>query len=761
MNDLLFQSLCSRDTLFNAWQRVKEKHTTGGIDRKTVEGYMTTAESNIALLSEQLLAGKYIQQPYLEVLIPKNETEKRRLGLLTVNDKIVQTAAAFLLNPVFEKSFLNVSYAYRSNKGAVKAIHKVQHLIANEKYTWLASCDIDNFFDTIPHSLLFSKLSSYLRSPGMVEIIRMFISMGRVNKHYKWKDSVKGIPQGGVVSPLLANFYLYPLDKLMVDNKYGFVRYADDFIILAKTEAEGKQALDKAVSMLTNHLQLQLNEGSKVTPVAKSFEFLGIVFTGATLSLSERKYKRLTFKMLEASRTGEGIVTTKLLEVVRGILVFYAKLIPQETLCLLDDELMAILRNKAGIEKDSPVKRNQLVKELQKLEFFASQHNFRRREYIESRLSISREKQKSDDTSLRRAIVVNCGKAVVKRKHEYHKLEAAGFDLLINTPGTWIGKRENKIVVKHKDSVVREVLLINLKNITIQSEGVVFSSNVIAACAENRIMIDFLKHDGKPYAIIHQPDWFEADTGIAQLEAYRNGKGFQLIRQMVWGKICNQINLLKYYGKYYTSRIEGYETRLEPAINAMEKYAEDVLTIAEGELDDFRMKIFAFEGLASASYWDTIGILINTNEPFERRERQGATDLVNCMFNYGYGILYSRIVEALVRAGLNPNLSYLHKPENNRPSLVYDLIEEFRQQAVDRVVFAIIMKNNDLKADNGLLDDYTKKLLAKKVIERLNNVEIFRKKEMRMYEIIYHQARDLARFLKGEKTTYRPYIRKW
>jgi CRISPR-associated protein Cas1 len=92
---------------------------------------------------------------------------------------------------------------------------------------------------------------------------------------------------------------------------------------------------------------------------------------------------------------------------------------------------------------------------------------------------------------------------------------------------------------------------------------------------------------------------------------------------------------------------------------------------------------------------------------------------------------------------------------------VYDLIEEFRQQAVDRVVFAIIMKNNDLKADNGLLDDYTKKLLAKKVIERLNNVEVFRKKEMRMYEIIYHQARDLARFLKGEKTTYRPYIRKW
>jgi group II intron reverse transcriptase/maturase/CRISPR-associated endonuclease Cas1 len=758
MNDPLFQSLCSKETLFNAWQKVKEKHTTGGIDRKTVEDYFSNTEQNIASLSESLRSGKYKPQPYLEVFIPKNEHEKRRLGLLTVNDKIVQTAATSLLTPIFEKSFLNVSYGYRSKRGPVKAIHKVQYLIAHEKFTWLASCDIDNFFDTIPHSLLFNKLANFLKSPEMVEIIKMFITMGKVNRNYSWKDSLKGIPQGGVISPILANFYLYALDKLMVNNNYGFVRYADDFIILCKTEIEAKQALDKAVSLLTNHLQLQLNEGSEVISVERSFEFLGIVFSGANLSLSERKYKRLTEKMQDASRTGDGIVTHKLLEVVKGISNFYAKLIPQETLCHLDDELMAIIRNNSGVENKSATKTQKIIKELQRIEFFAKQHNFKRKEYIELSLSIQRETHKDHEHPYG---IFDSKKVVEKRKHEYQKLESSGFDLLLSTPGLWLGKRENKIIVKHKDTLLQEVLLINLKNITIQSEGIVLSSNVIAACTENGISIDFLKRNGQPYALMHQPKYFEAEAGIAQLEAYQNGKGILLIRQIVWGKISNQINLLKYYGKYYIKRIPAYETNMATAIKAMSNYADEVLTLDTEALDEFRMKIFAYEGLASARYWDSISLLINTKQPFDGRTRQGAIDLVNCMLNYGYGILYARVTESLVKAGLNLNLSYLHKPENNRPSLVYDLIEEFRQQAVDRVVFAIVMKNVRLKAENGLLDEYTKKLLAKKVIERLNNVELFRKKEIRFYEIIYSQARGLVKFLLGEKTNYRPYIRKW
>jgi retron-type reverse transcriptase len=155
MDDQLFNLVCKKETLYSAWLRVKEKNSSGGIDFQTVNDYAITVEKNIDELSRQLLTGNYKQQPYREVMIPKNEKEKRRLGLLTVNDKIVQTAVGIVVTPILENSFLKVSYAYRENKGAVKAIKQVQHLITNERFIWLASCDIDNFFDSIPHDVLF------------------------------------------------------------------------------------------------------------------------------------------------------------------------------------------------------------------------------------------------------------------------------------------------------------------------------------------------------------------------------------------------------------------------------------------------------------------------------------------------------------------------------------------------------------------------------------------------------------------------------
>ena len=203
-------------------------------------------------------------------------------------------------------------------------------------------------------------------------------------------------------------------------------------------------------------------------------------------------------------------------------------------------------------------------------------------------------------------------------------------------------------------------------------------------------------------------------AGIAQLKAYSNGKAFYLIRQWVTGKITNQINLLKYYGKYYNRINPEYCQAKDEATNAMAGFIKDLVSHEEENLEEFRSKVFAYEGLSAAKYWDTLGILINTKVPFEKRERKGATDLVNCMLNYGYGILYGKITESLVRAHLNPNLSYLHTPELNRPSLVFDCIEEFRQQVVDRAVFSILMKHTALKCENGLLADATKKIVAVK-----------------------------------------------
>lgn len=761
MNDLLYQRLCTKEALYLAWERVKEKNTVGGIDRKTVEDYALNLDKNQNDLLGLLQTGKYIQQPYKEVFIPKNLTEKRRLGLLTINDKILQTAVSQIITPLFERDFLRVSYAYRSHLGAVKAINKVRHLINQEHYTWLASCDIDNFFDTIPHDLLFRRLATFLKSPAITELIKMFVTMGRVNKQLSWKETKKGIPQGGVVSPLLANFFLHPLDKLMVEKKYGFVRYADDFIILGKTESEAKWALNEAVDLISKYLQLDLNEGTEVIPVSQGFEFLGIYFKDQQVTLSERKFNRLISKINTASRLGDGFITTKLKDVMQGISTFYCKLIPQEILARLDDELLAILRIRIDEIKPGKKKQIEIINEIRQVDFFSYKHNFQRAEYVCGLFSEPVKKGQKIIKPKLSAQPVKSEKAVTKRRHEYQKLESAGFDLVLSTPGLIVGKRENKIIVKKSGIVVQEVPLINLKNVTILSDGIGFSSNVVQACAEQKISIDFLKRDGLPYAMLHSPVFFEANTGIAQLESYNNGKCYHLIRCFVGGKIINQINLLKYYSKYYLKRNKAFADNFEKNIEKLKKHIVSVKSLKSVDLDSFRQSMFGIEGQAAARYWEAIAHIIGTKVSFLGRERQGATDLVNCMLNYGYGILYSRVSEAIIKARLNPNLSYLHKPENNRPSLVYDLIEEFRSQTVDRVILAIITKSKDLKVTDGQLDERTKKLVVTKIIERLNTVEKFRNNEMHLFEIIQHQANSIAHFLEGDLNKYKPYIRKW
>lgn len=309
MNNPFYNQLCSKECLYLAWQRVKEKNTAGGIDRKTVEEYAWNADKNLKDLLFRLESGKYIQQPYKEVFIPKDNVEKRRLGLLTVDDKIVQTAVASLLSPSFEKEFLKVSFGYRPGKGAVKAVNKVRQLIGQEKFCWLASCDIDNYFNTIAHSILFKKLSVFINDSAILELIKMFVCMGRVNNQMIWKDTHMGIPQGGVISPLLSNFYLHSLDQLITKNNYGYVRYADDFVLLGKTKTEATEAYLCATDHIKNELALSLNEGSDVVPISEGFEYLGITFKDNKIFISENKIVRIIQKIKNASKTGNGFIT--------------------------------------------------------------------------------------------------------------------------------------------------------------------------------------------------------------------------------------------------------------------------------------------------------------------------------------------------------------------------------------------------------------------------------------------------------------------
>lgn len=219
MTATLFSRLCSPDHLFRAWEHVKSKKSSGGIDRETVRGFEESLRDNLDDLSEELSAGKWTPQPYLRMEIPKKTNERRKLGLLTVRDKIVQQGIRMLIEPKCEKLFLGNSYGYRPGKGAVKAIRRALSERQRKGLEWGLKLDIDNFFDNVNHQILESRLEALISDAEIKRLVMLSMKMGVVSKSMKWQDVTKGLPQGAVLSPLLANLYLHSFDQYVLSTR--------------------------------------------------------------------------------------------------------------------------------------------------------------------------------------------------------------------------------------------------------------------------------------------------------------------------------------------------------------------------------------------------------------------------------------------------------------------------------------------------------------------------------------------------------------
>ncbi len=757
----LYKEVCKIENLLSGWSKVKEKGAAGGIDSVTIESFESDLEKNIKELAEQLSSYHYIPEPYQEIKIPKDDNEFRSLSLPTIKDKIVQQAVKDIIEPILDREFLDVSYAYRQNKGPVKAICRVSHLILNEKREWVTLCDIDKYFETINQDMLFFMLSERIKDDKLLPLIRLWVKMGKVDEKMRWKDADRGIPQGSIVSPLLSNLYLHPFDKMMVEKRFGYVRYADDFIILSLTEEEAYRALKDTKWFLEKKLKLKLNPGSTIRKVEEGFEFLGIHFRGAEKSISKEKMDELRERIDGVIDLGNRKTLKNFTETIEGISRYYGRILSQGILEELDEWIEECLKrhfNKAY--------QNGLFEKKEEMETILSSVNFLSQKYqlfskkilrgVISYCRRRREKPVSD------AIAKTIRRDPIrKKKREYQKLESEGFELLINTPGVFIGKTRRGITVKERGIKKHEAPLLNLKNISILSRGVTISSNVVEYCAEKGIPIDFVGFDGRPYAKVYPLQSPSAFLGIAQLKAFDNGKACVLAKCFTSGKIRNQINLTKYYSKYRKGRDEDFTAIFDEKVTSMESLVKEIRTLHEKDLEVLRGKLFSIEGRASSCYWELVEKMLNDDIEFEGRIRKGAKDLVNSLLNYGYGILYSKIWEAILKAGLNPYISYLHKSQDGKPTLVFDLIEEFRQQAVDRPVFSLITKGEKLEIENGFLIDETRKKVAEKVLERIHTIEVFRGEEKRLSQIIKEQAKAVANFLEGKISHYRPYIGKW
>jgi len=266
--------------LQSAFDKVWRNGGSAGADAQTVVHFAKHAEEELSRLAEQLRHGTYRPQPVRRAWIAKpGSREKRPLGIPAVRDRIVQGALRHVLEPIFETDFAEHSYGFRPGKGAKDALRRVDTLL-KAGHDWVVDADLKSYFDTIPHERLLALVKQRVGDGRVLALVESFLRAGVLEEQKGWQPTQRGTPQGGVISPLLANLYLHPLDHQMAAAGWEMVRYADDFIILCHTQAEAQQAL-AAVTAWVNEAGLTLHpEKTRVVDATQTggFDFLGYHF---------------------------------------------------------------------------------------------------------------------------------------------------------------------------------------------------------------------------------------------------------------------------------------------------------------------------------------------------------------------------------------------------------------------------------------------------------------------------------------------------
>lgn len=295
----LIDKVHRKSNLESAFKKVRTNKGAAGVDHVSVEEYERRKEENLQKLEEELAQEQYQPQVIKRVWIPKpGSKEKRPLGIPTVRDRVVQAAVVNVIEPIFEKDFAENSYGFRPGRSCKDALREVSTLL-NENKTWVVDADLKSYFDSIPHEPLMEQVEEKISDGRVLRLIRKFLKQGVLETMKEWTPE-EGTPQGAVISPLLSNLYLDPLDHKMAQTGYRMVRYADDFVVLCSSQAEAEAALAE-IKDWCEKAGLQLHpEKTRIVDANQKggFDFLGYHFERGM----RWARKKSTHKLKEALR---------------------------------------------------------------------------------------------------------------------------------------------------------------------------------------------------------------------------------------------------------------------------------------------------------------------------------------------------------------------------------------------------------------------------------------------------------------------------
>ncbi len=264
--------------LHAAFERVEASRGMAGVDGISVGRFRRELGWNLQTLASELLDGRYLPLPLLQILVAKPDGSRRVLRVPAVRDRVAQAAVLQVVEPLFETRFEDVSFAYRKGRSVRDAAYRIREL-RDRGFRYVVEADIDSYFDSIDQEILRAKIGEVVQDAGLLRLLWLWVR-AEVYDGQRVFVLEKGIPQGSVVAPVLANLFLDELDEALLARGHQLVRYSDDFVVLANTLPEAEQALELTEEVLEG-LNLALDaEDTAVTDFSRGFKFLGLIFTG-------------------------------------------------------------------------------------------------------------------------------------------------------------------------------------------------------------------------------------------------------------------------------------------------------------------------------------------------------------------------------------------------------------------------------------------------------------------------------------------------
>ena len=305
LNEDLLQWVLSPENLQAAWKQVKRNKGAPGVDGISIEEYPQWAEQHWSATRRALERGYYIPQPVKRVEIPKPSGGSRLLGIPSVNDRVIQQAIAQVLNLLIDPTFSDNSHGFRPGRNAHGAVRQIQGYIA-EGYKVAVDVDLSKFFDRVDHDILMSRLSRHVQDKRLLKLIGRYLRAGVVIDG-ELHPTPEGVPQGGPLSPLLANVVLDDLDKRLESRKLRFARYADDFTICVKSTSAGRRVMDWLKRYLSTELKLVVNEEKSKVVKTNDLHFLGFTFRGKKIRWSDKALEDFKHNIRRLTKRSWGI----------------------------------------------------------------------------------------------------------------------------------------------------------------------------------------------------------------------------------------------------------------------------------------------------------------------------------------------------------------------------------------------------------------------------------------------------------------------